>query len=310
MNKKRKIAILLTVFFFLANHVIIVSTAADQDTAEQYAPILYFVDGEKCYPVNVTYAIYEVGNPIPLSMLPTAVMLKNYTSDVYYLDNQKGTIAVGDNGIENAYQNNTLVLDYTVYARVDPSNTFIQYWFFYAFNNGDLNRHEGDWEMVQVILSNGQPTDVMVSQHHTGQKAIWSQVDKEGSHVNVYVARGSHANYIKPYSGKIGLASDTVADNGLVLRSTQYNIEILDTQPWLDFAGRWGWIGNNESTAAQAEILGEAGPPGPKFRQEGSMWQPYVWASGLQPANDILFVLEWFYEELPFITTTVPKENE
>lgn len=290
---------ILLIFLLIAvNHIVSISTAADQDTAEQYAPILYFVDGEKCFPVDVTYAIensyvYEIGNPTVLSTSPTAEMLKNYTSDSYYLDNQQGTVAIGDNGIENHYQNKLPALGYTVYARVDPSNTSIQYWFFYAFNNGDLNRHEGDWELVQVVLSNGQPTEVMFSQHYGGQKAMWNQVEKEGNHVKVYVARGSHANYIKPYSGKIGLASDTVADNGIVVRPTEYTLEILDTQPWLDFAGHWGWVGIDESTAAQAEILGEAGPLGPKFRQEGTMWQPYVWASNLQPANDILFILEW-----------------
>ncbi len=72
--------------------------------------------------------------------------------------------------------------------------------------------------MIQVVLTGGQPSEVMFSQHYSGQKAKWSQVDKEGEHVKVYVARGSHANYIKPYSGKVGLASDTVGDNGKILR--------------------------------------------------------------------------------------------
>ena len=58
----------------------------------------------------------------------------------------------------------------------------------------------------------------MFSQHYAGQTATWNQVEKDGNHVKVYVARGSHANYIKPYSGKIGLASDNVGDNGKILR--------------------------------------------------------------------------------------------
>ena len=109
-------------------------------------------------------------------------------------------------------------LGYKVYAHVDTTSNIIQYWFFYAFNGGDLNRHEGDWEMIQVVLSGEQPTQVMFSQHYAGQTATWNQVEKEGDHVKVYVARGSHANYIKPYSGKIGLASDTVGDNGKILQ--------------------------------------------------------------------------------------------
>jgi hypothetical protein len=148
--------------------------------------------------------------------------------------------------------------------------------------------------MIQVVLTDEQPTQVMFSQHYAGQTAIWSQVEKEGNHVKVYVARGSHANYIKSYSGKIGLASDTVGDNGKVLRPTEYTIEVLTDQAWIDFAGRWGWAGEDQSSAAEAAILGEAGPNGPKFREDGAMWQPLSWAGNLQPANDWIFILEWF----------------
>jgi hypothetical protein len=52
-------------------------------------------------------------------------------------------------------------------------------------------------------------------------------------------------------------------------------------------------VGADQSTAAEAMILGEAGPNGPKYREDGTMWQPLVWAAGLQPANDMLFLLEW-----------------
>jgi len=267
----------------------------------QYAPILYFVNEEKCYPVNVSYAfencyLYEVGNPNLISTSPSGELLANYsTSDNFYLDNQRGTVAIGDDGIENDYQSKMDVLGYTVYAHVDSINNAIQYWFFYAFNGGDLNRHEGDWEMIQVVLSGEQPVEVMYSQHHSGQTATWNQAEKDGEHVKVYVAKGSHANYIKSYSGKVGLASDTVGDNGKILRPiTDYTIEILENEPWLNFAGRWGWYGADESQSAEAEILGEAGPNGPMFREDGTMWQPLVWGGGLQPANDNLFILEWF----------------
>jgi hypothetical protein len=298
MNKKRVISIVCVSLLLGGTLLVQIGTAADQDLADQYAPILYFVNDEKCYPVNVTYALensylFEIGNPTPLSTSPTADLLSSYTSDSYYLDNQRGTVAVGDNGIENDYQSKMAALGYKVYAHVDTSNNIIQYWFFYAFNGGDLNRHEGDWEMIQVALTNGQPTEVMFSQHYAGQKATWSQVEKDGDHVKVYVAKGSHANYIKSYSGKIGLASDTVGDNGKVLRPTEYTIDVLDTQPWLAFGGHWGWAGANQSAADEAAILGEAGPNGPMFRETGTMWQPQVWATGLQPANDILFLLEW-----------------
>jgi len=298
MNRKIVLSICFIGILVAGSNFVSIASAADRETAEQYAPILYFVDGEQCYPVDVSYALdnsylYENGNPSPLSTSPTAALLGNYTTDNSYLDNQRGTVAVGDNGIENDYQSKMAALGYTVYANVDTVNNVIQYWFFYAFNGGDLNRHEGDWEMIQVVLTGGQPLEVMFSQHYAGQKAQWSQVDKDGDHVKVYVARGSHANYIKPYAGKIGLASDTVGDNGKILQPTDYTIEVLNTQEWLSFGGRWGWAGVDQSASAEAAILGEAGPNGPKFREGGIMWQPRTWAADLQPANDILFLLEW-----------------
>jgi len=297
---KRAVILIVCVGLLVSTNILggIVS-ADDQSLAEQYAPILYFESGEQCYPVDVSYALKnsvlnQVGNPTPILFAPVnASLLAGYTSETYYLDNQQGTVAVGDNGIENNYQSEMTQLGYKVYAHVDSATNTIQYWFFYAFNGGDLNRHEGDWEMVQVVLSAGQPTQVMYSQHYAGQSARWEQVDKQGDHVKVYVARGSHANYIKPYSGKIGLASDSVGDNGKVLHPEQYTIELLGTQPWLQFAGHWGWAGADDSQASEAAILGEVGPQGPMFREGGAMWQPLTWAGGLQQASDPVFIIEW-----------------
>jgi hypothetical protein len=310
---KRNIIIIVCISLLLSTNMLgeIVS-ADDQSLAEQYAPILYFEGNEKCYPVDVSYALnnsflLEVGNSEPLSTSPTKEMLANYTSDKIYLDNQQGTVAVGDNGIEDNYQSEMAQLGYKVYAHVDTASSTIQYWFFYAFNGGDLNRHEGDWEMIQVTLSGGQPAQVMYSQHEAGQSARWEQVDKQGDHVKVYVARGSHANYIKPYSGKVGLASDAVGDNGNVLHPEEYSVELLGTQPWLQFAGHWGWAGSNDSQASEAAILGEAGPQGPMYRESSTMWQPLAWAGSLQPASDPFFIVEWLVYNflLLFVIITV-----
>ncbi|MBN1280922.1 MAG: Vps62-related protein [Candidatus Thermoplasmatota archaeon] len=276
------------------------SSAADQDLAEQFAPILYFESGETCYPVDVSYALensylYQIGDSTPILTTLTATLLQNNSSAYYYLDNQRGTVDAGDTGIITSYQSELARLGYTVYANVDNENDVIQYWFFYAFNAGDLNRHEGDWEMVQVVLSSGQPSQVMVSQHYSGQSAQWNQVEKEGDHVKIYVARGSHANYLRSYSGKFGLASDTVGSNGRVLQPTDYTVEILDvnTHPWLEYQGRWGWVGADAGAAVEASLLGEAGPQGPMFRENGAMWEPFTWAAGLPAVNETFFILDW-----------------
>ena len=49
---------------------------------------------------------------------------------------------------------------------------------FYAFNEGTMNTHEGDWEMIQVVLNSSHiAKEAMYSQHTGGQKADWSDVE-------------------------------------------------------------------------------------------------------------------------------------
>ncbi|MBN2600016.1 MAG: hypothetical protein JXA75_05705, partial [Candidatus Thermoplasmatota archaeon] len=132
MNKKIVISIFFIGILIAGINYVSIGAAADQDLAEQYAPILYFVDGEQCYPVDVSYALensylYENENPSPLSTTPTAALLSTLTTDNYFLDNQRGTVDVGDNSIENDYQNKMNAMGYKVYARVDTQTNVIQY---------------------------------------------------------------------------------------------------------------------------------------------------------------------------------------
>ena len=277
--------------------------AADIDIAQQYAPILYFEKDETCFPVDVSYHIdnsylFQVGITEPISYSPSESELSSYSADEYqycYLDNQKGT--VNDNGIINDYQSQENILGYTVYYRVytESGTTIVQYWMFYAFNKGELNQHEGDWEMVQVVIPSGDSKCVAYSQHHGGQKATWGQVEQDGDNIKVYVARGSHANYLRSYSGKLGVANDIVGSNGKILKPGEYTLESLEEQGWLDFRGRWGECGDDISDVAWATVLGQIGPEGPMYREGGAMWENAVsWSNNLLQANDNLFLLEWF----------------
>jgi hypothetical protein len=281
-----KISMILVVFliFFISLFGV---TCSAQGIADTYAPILYFEGEETCYPVDASYHIdnseLECINPL-------------LESTCFY-DNIHGTIK--DEGVINHYKSVMDSYGYTIYYRIyedfATSSTVIQYWMFYAFNNGELNQHEGDWEMVQVVIDDFDgPLWVAYSQHHSGQKASWSQVEKDGNHIKVYVARGSHANYLRSYSGKLGVASDIVGANGKVLKYNEYTLENIDNQTWIDFSGRWGKVADSEADAYEALILGQAGPPGPKYREEGNMWDnPISWGTNLFESNDMLFTLEW-----------------
>lgn len=272
--------------------------AADTDIAQKFAPILYFEREEECFPVDVEYHInnsylYQIDNDQIIDTYPSVEELSNYKTDDYYLDNMLGL--VNDNEIINHYK--TKNLDYTVYYRSYPENEefpeIIQYWMFYAFNKGTMNQHEGDWEMVQVVFTGETPTYVMYSQHYGGQSASWSQVERDGFHIKVYISRGSHANYLRSYSGVLGAANDIVGDNGKILTLGDYNLIKLESQPWLDFGGRWGMYGATQEEAIETSLLGQAGPNGPKYREDGVMWNnPIGWGNGLSPANNNIFLLE------------------
>jgi len=282
--------------------------------AEKYAPIFYFEKEEEVYPVSIEYHLSNSnlnksveGKDILITSSPSIEQLSLYTNpeENYYLDNRKGTI--NDTRIIDDYRAQMDSLGYTVYCHVTPKNengedfTVIQYWMFYAFNKGTLNIHEGDWEMVQVVLdSSDTPIKAMYSQHVSGQKAAWSEVEKDGNHMKVYVARGSHANYFRHYQGKLGLASDIVGKNGKKLNPEDYEIIVLgeigsanlnSEQNWIDFAGRWGDFGG-----AQDELRGKRGPYGPAYRQEGEMWNtPLLWGNELPSLNNLVLKLEWFF---------------
>jgi hypothetical protein len=107
-----------------------------------------------------------------------------------------------------------------VYGRVarTAARIVLQYWLFYYDNPLLLPQtpvgtfwqsHEGDWEVVNVILdsSSEEPVEAGYSQHCSGQRKAWANVEKspaESTHPVAYVALGSHSNYFAPGPGPLG----------------------------------------------------------------------------------------------------------
>ncbi len=279
----KKICFIIIIIIFIAY-----GTKAEE-IAEKFAPILYFEKGEEVYPVNVEYFVsnsnLNESNKLIL-INPSIEDLAKYRNKSYYLDNRKGTI--NDHGIIDDYKKVEKFLGYTIYSHVfkKNGNTIVQYWMFYVFNKGYLNTHEGDWEMVQIILRNGEPIEAIYSQHIGGQKANWELVEKEGNHIKVYIAKGSHANYFRYYQGKLGLAHDIVGKNGKILYPKDYNLIVLNNQSWLYFKGRWG-----ECATIENEIRGKNGPFGPLYRGDGKLWNG---DAEFPLINKNLLYFEWF----------------
>ncbi len=153
----------------------------------------------------------------------------------------------------------------TVYGRVATeagvaNRIALQYWFFYPFNDFN-NKHEGDWEMIQLVFDAGDaegalaagPTEVGYSQHESAERAGWSD-DKlqrvDGTHPVVYPASGSHANYYDSalYLGRTGaegVGCDDTTGPSVQVRPVVDDVptapaDYLPEYPWLGFEGRWG----------------------------------------------------------------------
>lgn len=264
--------------------------------ASQYAPILNFAAGEQFFPTAIEYHLtrsvlkekLETGYNV-VDSHPTASVISLYSIEpsLYYLDNNLG----GYQEIADDYGQAKGTLGYTVYTRVVTTSQYfiVQYWFFYAFNPGTINQHEGDWEMIEIFLDLAEtPLYAAYAQHFSGEIASWNDVEKIDTHPIVYVGLGSHASYYRPYQGKIGLESDTLG-NAFTLQPTDYSLTTLGGQAWLNFAGRWGdW-------AELADISrGMAGPSGPGHGENRDKWDdPVSWGLSTFSVNQNWFILCW-----------------
>jgi hypothetical protein len=149
---------------------------------------------------------------------------------------------------------------------------WLQYWFFYYYDDKGLlgiERHEGDWEMVQLRLGEGlAPEAATFAQHAGAERLRWDEVELadsgEGPALVVYPARGSHASL--PRAG--GFEAPVVPDHndGLGLRLRPRLTAIADDGPnWVLWPGRWGATRRREFFEADS-------PRGP--REQPQWWDP------------------------------------
>ncbi len=135
----------------------------------------------------------------------------------------------------------------------------IRYWFWYRHNDFpgalfNVGNHQGDWENVEVRLYGS--TDLsqaiwLLSNHKEARLASMTKTltgfTRESaildeSHINVWVALGSHANYPTPYSKPRCYARifcDKISEGGSVWE-TKMNLKHLETTNFASFKDRWG----------------------------------------------------------------------
>jgi hypothetical protein len=179
----------------------------------------------------------------------------------------------------------------TAYAHViserrRPGKLALQYWFYYPFNDWN-NKHESDWEMVQLMFDASsasdalqrKPTEIGFSQHSGAERADWGddKLEQKGSHPVVYPGRGSHANYFEQsiwlgHSAQEGFGCDNTTGPP---RRVQTHAVLLPAEAppsasapfaWLGYDGHWG----------QKESGPNTGPTGPNAKDQWT--KPVSWA--------------------------------
>jgi len=310
------------------------SPESDAELARRYAPVFYFHPAEIFFPQEVDVIVerarlrqtrrlwFDVNVLLKLDVLD---LLDFETDPSHFLDvwyGDDGSSAYTNYSAHQAYYEAVLSPDaggppIVVYAHVvrdeDPKHITIQYWALYFYNDW-FNKHEGDWEMVQVTLTaEGEPEWVVLSQHHGGTRRAWANAPVEGNtHPVAYVAQGSHANYfaadeIYPNGKDVGSARveilDRTGSSGRVIPDVILlpERETLSADPtawpgaeWLSYRGHWG------ETAVQSDFGGPLGPA-----DKGLQWeQPYAWGMAQPLDTDT-----WYANRLRVSVTGVTAEQ-
>ena len=279
------------------------SSSPEQQLADKYAPIVALKKQDKaCDPHGEPY------RPVPAEVVlgradvrledshgklirkaPTAADLFAQRSYDVYLDFPGSPLDPGC-GYEKWARQISAGKPTTAYAHVvaepgKPGKLALQYWLYYPFNDWN-NKHESDWEMIQLMFDASSasdalersPTEIGFSQHDGAEKAGWDddKLSKRGTHPIVYPGRGSHANYFASrlwlgHSAQEGFGCD---DTRGPSRFEQTRAVLLPNRPasktapyaWLAYNGHWGQQANGPNT----------GPDGPNVKEQWT--KPVSWA--------------------------------
>jgi hypothetical protein len=166
-------------------------------------------------------------------------------------------------------------------------NLWLQYWFFYYYNNKAFlfnGLHEGDWEMIQLRLDpDGDPDVVAYAQHTRGERCEWDEVEldrsSDGPVPVVYSARGSHASYFR--RGVYPEAPVVPDHNDAQGPRVRPKLTVVDDDEpaWVAWPGRWG------NTKAKVGPIGANSPRGPR---EHEAWRdPLAFYTAAAPAREL-----------------------
>lgn len=178
-------------------------------------------------------------------------------------DDHKGDYNVflePDDNLQGDHDPNTRVSSF-LYT---PDNVKLQYWLFYGYNYSNVSglsfSHQGDWESVTLNILNDTIEGAWLSAHgddkYYDKNALEISIADGVQTLSVYSAKGTHALYNHPGKYHI-LNSDDASAGGYEWLITG-KVSSLESQPWKDYAGAWGEVGQQAATT---------GPLGPWFKK-------------------------------------------
>ncbi len=283
---------------------------ADQRTlAERYAPVMMLVEqAEDCGPGEP----YQPSD-VDLLMDNSSVALRGPWSprDLVEVGPAATTLAEGLPGYSLDLPGDPLSAgcDYekwaratwadsppTIYAHVARQDTHqgrlaLQYFFYYPFNDFN-NKHESDWEKIQLEFAapnargalDVDPDLVAYSQHYGAETSSWDDEKLQitgSTHPVVYVSVGSHASQYSDdlflgRSATQGFGCDSTIGPHEEVRPRVKTIPADPARatsdfPWVGYEGHWGEVGPRRFYEA---------PTGPNRKQ---MWdKPFSWSAKSQ----------------------------
>lgn len=272
----------------------------EQKLADMYAPVVVLREhttpcgaGEAFVPVSVDSVLKSMDVVLRgpdgqvVKQAPTAADLAG-KGEGYYLDIPGEPLSPGCD-YETYFWATGEAAKPTLYSDVvkdpnHPDQLALQYWFFYVYNDWN-DKHEGDWEMIQLLFNattvqqalTQSPVSVAYAQHEGSEVADWNspKLHKDGNHVAVYPGEGSHAAYYTQShwfgkSAAAGFGCDNTSPNSVAIKPT---VVVIPTDPaaqtgefaWLNYTGRWG----------QKAPSFNNGPTGPTTKTQWS--EPVTW---------------------------------
>ncbi|MGB0111884.1 MAG: Vps62-related protein [Ilumatobacteraceae bacterium] len=291
---------------------------AAQELVEKYAPIIMLkaqeaacdVNGEPYAPTSVDIVLdnpeillRQLGNGNPVvKQAPSAADLYGL-NEGFYLDFPASALQPGciyERDFDKYTGTTTGHRETTVYAHIatqadEPDKLAVQYWFYWYFNDWN-NKHESDWEGIQLMFDVGtveealttEPVSTGYAQHEGGERADWdsSKLTREGDRPVVYPSAGSHATYYGSalYIGRSaseGFGCDTT--DGPSVRSDPAVVLLPDAASgpddelaWLDYNGRWG----------ERQSGPFNGPTGPEDKERWA--NPVDWHDSLRSGSAVV----------------------